>query len=295
MQNEDFFHIIDTEEKAYWLGIVVTDGNVSKNSNRISVKWSYRDEHSQEHYNHLLLFSDIFGGSVRIYNDKYIYLKGEDSGGTSRSVCVRLHSKLMKQDLIRMGVIPNKTYHNISRVFKFIPKHLEAAFVRGVFDGDGSISIEEHPRLEVPRQPKFEITSNCHHFLTRLIKVIRSHVNIPNREARKSSRSYRIMWHNEKDVIAIREWMYENATIYLKRKKIKFDKVHVIPIIPKSRYIGVRFDRTTGKWRVDIPYPSRLNKTYIGSFFDEKEAAIARDEAIIKYNLTRCKLNFPPQ
>ena len=30
--NDNFFKNIDTEEKAYWLGVLYADGNVSKNS-----------------------------------------------------------------------------------------------------------------------------------------------------------------------------------------------------------------------------------------------------------------------
>ena len=31
---EDYFNIIDTEEKAYFLGLLITDGNVSKSNNK---------------------------------------------------------------------------------------------------------------------------------------------------------------------------------------------------------------------------------------------------------------------
>lgn len=49
-----YFHVIDTEHKAYWLGFLYADGFVDKNRNRISLALNSNDEH------HILKFiSDI--------------------------------------------------------------------------------------------------------------------------------------------------------------------------------------------------------------------------------------------
>lgn len=48
----NYFHNIDSEKKAYWLGFIVADGNISKTTNRISItlnsddekNWTFRNE-----------------------------------------------------------------------------------------------------------------------------------------------------------------------------------------------------------------------------------------------------------
>ena len=58
----------------------------------------------------------------------------------------------------------------------------------------------------------------------------------------------------------------------------------------KSRYVGVSFSRTNGTWLIFIT----INKKpiYIGTYFDEDEAARARDAYIRRNGLTGYDLNF---
>lgn len=41
--NENFFESIDSEEKAYWLGFIAADGNVSEKQSRITVELQLAD------------------------------------------------------------------------------------------------------------------------------------------------------------------------------------------------------------------------------------------------------------
>jgi len=41
--NENVFNIIDTEDKAYWLGFIFADGNISSEGNRFEINLALKD------------------------------------------------------------------------------------------------------------------------------------------------------------------------------------------------------------------------------------------------------------
>ena len=97
------------------------DGNVSKNGNRIQSQLSIKDK------NHLeKIHREIGGGEVYEY----------ESNGY-KSCGWYCYSAQIKRDLAEYGIVPNKTGKII------IPRKLDKKywrdFIRGYFDGDGSI------------------------------------------------------------------------------------------------------------------------------------------------------------
>lgn len=117
-----FFSIIDTEEKAYLLGLLLTDGNVSKDNNVIKICVSKADVDILEKV------KDVLGVKNSI---KQI--------GKDNTVLLHFSSKQIKKDLGRYGIVPAKT----GKCFKpeGIPIELERHFWRGCIDGDGSLGI----------------------------------------------------------------------------------------------------------------------------------------------------------
>ena len=125
--NDKIFHNvfeeINTEEKAYWLGFLYADGNVSKDDNRISL--CIKD------LEHMEKFAKFIGKDIRI---KTKIVKNKPY------FLVFFRSEKMKNDLINKGCIPQK-----SLILKFpekeiLPENLQIPFIRGYFDGDGCIS-----------------------------------------------------------------------------------------------------------------------------------------------------------
>jgi DNA-binding transcriptional regulator WhiA len=106
---------------AYIMGFLAADGNVSKNGNRIQSQLSIKDK------SHLEKIQAEIGGC-----EVYEYL----SNGY-KSCGWHCYSAQIKNDLISYGIIPNKT-GTLS-----MPKNLKKIywkdFIRGYFDGDGSI------------------------------------------------------------------------------------------------------------------------------------------------------------
>ena len=86
---KDIFHIIDTEEKAYWLGFLYADGYVSK-YNQVEVSLALEDE------DHLIKLKDFINTNTKIIKDDHR--------------CRLLFcSKELVKDLANLGCINNKS------------------------------------------------------------------------------------------------------------------------------------------------------------------------------------------
>jgi len=122
-QNDDYFEKIDSEDKAYFLGLLYADGNVYLKRNRVQITLQNEDKYILE------LFAKKINYTGKFYQDRGRYSK--------MIIC----SKKMVQDLINLGCVPNK-----SLILQFpnnqqVPKHLLRHFIRGYFDGDGCATI----------------------------------------------------------------------------------------------------------------------------------------------------------
>ena len=127
--NDDYFERIDSAEKAYFLGLLATDGCV------------FSPRGAMKSYAVILKLKDTDEEIVRKFAD-VVEWKGELRYSKSvdkrrRYVRVYITSDKMASDLMRLGVGVNKTY-NLGKVI--VPKEFERDFWRGAIDGDGWIS-----------------------------------------------------------------------------------------------------------------------------------------------------------
>lgn len=125
---EDYFENIDSEDKAYFLGLLFTDGNVfvgKKELNQVSLELTVRD----------LEILEIFKAKLNT-NNKISYRKNPNR---SETVAVRVFSKKMVEDLAKYGIIPQKTKKTNHLPLELIPDVFKKDFLRGMIDGDGSV------------------------------------------------------------------------------------------------------------------------------------------------------------
>ena len=120
--NDNYFDI-ENERMAYLLGFLASDGTVRKNSNEIKLSLSSIDKDI------LLEFQKEVGG--RPVKD-YLTQEGFETSTWAFT------SEHIKKKLAEYNIVPQKTF-----TFSF-PKKLDKKywrdFIRGYFDGDGSIS-----------------------------------------------------------------------------------------------------------------------------------------------------------
>ena len=122
--NRHIFDIIDTAEKAYWLGFIVADGYLNTNKNMLRIKLGNVDKEQ------LIKFIDFLGGDETM-------LKSEKHNITGNTQWyVSCYSKEIKDALVDLTVEQGKSGHEH---VPSIPQHLYRDFIRGLWDGDGFI------------------------------------------------------------------------------------------------------------------------------------------------------------
>ena len=101
---------------------------------------------------------------------------------------------------------------------------LYSHYIRGLFDGDGSLMIHHgHGKIENVGY-RFCIVGN-YDLLNSVRLLLVDRLNVPESKVYKEPKSeqlYRITWGARKDVVNICNYMYKNATIYLNRKYEKY-------------------------------------------------------------------------
>ena len=129
----DYFEIIDSEEKAYILGFLYADGHNQVDKHKVCLELQERDVEILHKIGDLIYIDKdyklgSFKGCERIIEGKYCM-----SGPSKRFY---IYSKKICEDLVKLGCGQNKT---LKCSFPEIPDHLIRHFIRGYFDGDGSI------------------------------------------------------------------------------------------------------------------------------------------------------------
>jgi len=201
-KNFNFFEIIDSETKAYLLGFLYADGNIAKNSNRISLGVQEQDSYI---LNALL---EHVGGKIT----KYTY----DKENWKDMYYWTLSNNILKRDLIKLGCFPNKSHDGVN--FPEIPDEMVRHFIRGFFDGDGSVGIPYKNSTAIV----IRLFNTDKTFLERIEEFIgKGTWNItikPMSTIPLYTLRYGVTYTSK-----IKELFYNDSTIYLTRKKQKFD------------------------------------------------------------------------
>lgn len=128
MMNENYFDVIDSHDKSYWLGFLFADGYNSNKDIVIQLKDSDIEVLNQ--------FKIDIESNTELKN-KTIFNKQINKNTYSVRLCIS--SQHMCKMLNDIGMVKCK-----SKILKFpnISKEFIPSFIRGVFDGDGCIYIK---------------------------------------------------------------------------------------------------------------------------------------------------------
>lgn len=202
---EDFFDEIDTEEKAYFLGLLISDGNIFNDETgrqaSISITLDSNDEYILENFRKALCA-----------NTSITY----DGRGCSQ---IAVRSNKMAEALAKYGVVPRKSH--ITYLPLNISKGMFSHLIRGIFDGDGSIQAHQHGTRFL------HAFSFCgsHKLMQDIVKYFQKHLNLIGAISvydYKDKELSDFKLQTVQDIYTFGEWMYKDATIYLNRKRDKY-------------------------------------------------------------------------
>lgn len=127
--NDNYFNKIDREDKAYWLGFLYADGYITKGGFGISLMSTDKE--------HLQLMLDDMDSNYKI---KTYINSNKNKYGATCYCRVLINSQEMRRHIISYGIVEHKSLILEPPKVKFGTKELERHFLRGFFDGNGSVS-----------------------------------------------------------------------------------------------------------------------------------------------------------
>lgn len=200
--NEDYFEAIDNEYKAYFLGLIVTDGciqEVYNKNNRLLLRLTI-DISIEDHYLLKMLLQEL-GSQNRI-----TITPGRTTGK------VTFGSNKLCTDLSKYGVVPRKTFKTY---LPMLDDKLMPHLIRGIFDGDGCVCSQSTGRSRVTFYGTHRICSEIQdHLITKL------NINKNKIFDKQTVSMYAI--GSRENVRLFYNYIYKNANIYMIRKKEKF-------------------------------------------------------------------------
>lgn len=214
-----------SREMAYVLGFLYADGDITdsvKSSRTQYIKFSSKDKDVIEKIKFILEAEHPIHcrpPRITLHRDGKFYKSSE-------LFYLRIGSRRMFSDLRKIGLTPNK-----SKVLRFpntIPDKYLNGFIRGYFDGDGSIVFNRKRWIRVV------FTSGGKDFLEQLSDKLSRCLGIRKRPICLSHYSYQLYYFTQEG-LKVLNFIYRNAerdNLYLDRK-YKFYK----KIVPLYTYI----------------------------------------------------------
>lgn len=131
--NENIFDEINTQENAYWLGFLYADGYNNEENGSLSIGLKRDDR------NHIERFCDFINCPKSHIKDGSVFLKTTNKEYPTSSI--KLYSNHLSLTLKDKGCPQAKSF--IINFPTWLDEKLIPHFVRGYFDGDGSIKMNE--------------------------------------------------------------------------------------------------------------------------------------------------------
>ena len=187
--NDNYFKIW-SEEMAYFLGLIAADGHVRRQNNFLMLSLKKTDEKIIENLKEALQYS----GPLYTINKK--------DGQTQ--CCLTVCSKEIVTDLNNLGLSGNKTF-DFDWINGMEDKYV-SHFVRGMFDGDGCIYINEKKgNFETTIIGTDKLTENIKNKYDLFSKKYSGHLA-------KRGKVQSLDFNGKYNALAFLDWIYTNST-----------------------------------------------------------------------------------
>lgn len=207
----NYFHKIDNEHKAYWLGFLYADGCVDKNMYSVIVDISIKDISLLEKF-----CNDIeYQKNIKIHGNNNQYCK------------IVIASKEMCHDLYEHGCTPAKSLTLKFPSEDILPQNLRNHFIRGYYDGDGCLSFCHTFRKRKDIDPSgtklyewktwFFKLLGTEDMMTHIQNILPDYISVTSEGKIK-----RLKCGGSYKIYNILKYLYCDATIFMNRKYEKY-------------------------------------------------------------------------
>lgn len=226
--NQNFLSELNSPEKAYFLGLLYSDGCVfkSKDWESYSIIFGQSETNKDIVYKINNLLESTYPVQSSLRGSKLFYR-------------IDLKSKQMFDDLQKLGIEPNKS---LTCTFPILSDDLMPHFIRGLFDGDGCVwngkrkimQVKDSSKLSGYREKivhnvKFTYTGNyafvndLQDYLVDKLGFKKTKLNFS--KAKDSKHICTMEYSGRKQLKRFYDFIYKDATIYGDTKKLKFEEI----------------------------------------------------------------------
>ena len=262
--NEACFDNFTTEDSLYFYGLLLGDGNISKDRPRIKISLMKSDREILEKFR-------LFLGTDRpIKENKLNFSVVVDS--------VKISKVLSEQNFE-----PAKSTKEKLPAFYSRENYEMRHFWRGLVDADGSLYFGKYSE-NICLLSSEEIASEFKEFVKYHLGIEGSRLE----QHQTSTKCFYSKFHC-RNAIKVAEMLYKDSNIFLDRKFCKYLEFmkREIRFIEKDANRYIYFSKDIGKWKVYIDIPRNpfrdKKKVYLGAFKDKDVAVSIRDEFVSLY------------
>ena len=225
---------------SYVLGFITADGCITVSKERPNRPFSLNITSVDK--KHLYKIRKVLNSEHKI---------SKKTGGEENvAFQIQIRNQIIVKDLMKLGIFPRKTSHlNPIKV----PQKYFNSFVRGFFDGDGTVYIY---KVNNTPQIKVDFISTSYHFIGNLNSRICDNLGIPLKNIhrqipknRKRLLKYSICFYID-DCERLYKFMYKNASIFLNRKHRVFKKWENVKLKNRRYYIKQNYPSKIG-WHLN--------------------------------------------
>lgn len=198
--NENYFNNIDTQNKAYILGLLYSDGCNYPPQHRVKLELQERDKSILDKIN------------IEIQSNKplaFVNLNNKNSNWQN-TYRLDITNKHISEKLAELGMVQNKSL--ILEFPKWMDKSMYSSFLRGYLDGDGHIEWSNTRFITLVGTRQF-----CQHikdFCENQLGIKCSICNTSN----KNSNTKLLYIHKKSRIKKFLDFIYNDADLYIERK-----------------------------------------------------------------------------
>ena len=203
--NLNYFDVIDTQDKAYWLGFITADGWLS--CGKLYIELQSKDREHLEKFKKAIEFTGPIMDRTQKNSCKH---HKKDKYFSSR---ILVSSKQIVDSLIELGLTENKSL-TVTECEQ-VPEHLLSHYYRGIFDGDGNYGISgKYPQLRVRLVATLPLINSFRKF------IARNNVKTESKPRLKHKNSEVYEYELGGNILApkVMNLLFKDAETYLDRK-----------------------------------------------------------------------------